>query len=91
MLCRYDERISAFAEQKFRRDGIEVLTGRRVVSVTDKVINMKIKSTGEHSSISHGMVVWSTGVGTRPVIMDFMEQIGQVLQCFVPLTLFQIF
>ncbi|KAM7507190.1 hypothetical protein LguiA_017643 [Lonicera macranthoides] len=62
---------------KFRSDGIEVLTGRRVVSVTDKVINMKLKYTGEHSSISHGMVVWSTGVGTRPVIMDFMEQIGQ--------------
>ncbi|KAM7507205.1 hypothetical protein LguiA_017658 [Lonicera macranthoides] len=70
-------KISAFAEQKFRSDGIEVLTGRRVVSVTDKVINMKLNYTGEHSSISHGMVVWSTGVGTRPVIMDFMEQIGQ--------------
>ncbi|KAM7492291.1 hypothetical protein LguiA_035212 [Lonicera macranthoides] len=77
ILNTYDERISAFAEQKFQRDGIEVLTGRRVVSVTDKVINMKLKSTGEHSSISHGMVVWSTGVGTRPVVMDLMEKIGQ--------------
>lgn len=39
---------------------------------------MKVKATGEASSINHGMVVWSTGVGTRPVVMDFMEKIGQV-------------
>lgn len=77
-LCRFDDRISSFAEQKFRRDGIEVLTGCRVLSVTDKLINMKVKATGEGSSINHGMVVWSTGVGTRPVVMDFMEKIGQV-------------
>lgn len=67
-----------FAEQKFCRDGIEVLTGCRVLSVTDNLINMKVKSTGELTSITHGMVVWSTGVGTRPVVMDFMEKVGQV-------------
>lgn len=39
---------------------------------------MKAKAQGEISSIPYGMVVWSTGIGTRPVIMDFMEQIGQV-------------
>lgn len=67
-----------FAEQKFCRDGIEVLTGCRVLSVTENIINMKKKSTGELTSLSHGMVVWSTGIGTRPVVMDFMEKIGQV-------------
>ena len=79
--CRFDERISTFAEQKFRRDGIEVLTGCRVLSVTESSINIKHKSTKELSSVSHGMVVWSTGVGTRPVVMDFMEKVGQV--CFL--------
>lgn len=77
ILNSFDDRISSFAEQKFRRDGIEVLTGCRVLSVTDKLINMKVKATGEGSSINHGMVVWSTGVGTRPVVMDLMEKIGQ--------------
>ncbi|KAJ7948251.1 External alternative NAD(P)H-ubiquinone oxidoreductase B1 mitochondrial [Quillaja saponaria] len=38
---------------------------------------MKIKSKVEVSSIPHVLVVWSTGVGTRPVMRDFMEQIGQ--------------
>lgn len=49
-----------------------------MVSVTDKFINMKVKATGENVNVPHGMVVWSTGVGTRPVVTDFMEQIGQV-------------
>lgn len=39
---------------------------------------MKVKSKGEVTSISHGLVVWSTGISTRPVVKDFMEQIGQV-------------
>ncbi|KAJ7981397.1 external alternative NAD(P)H-ubiquinone oxidoreductase B1, mitochondrial-like [Quillaja saponaria] len=77
VLNMFDERISAFAEAKFSRDGIEVQTGCRVVSVSEKEITMKVKSKGEVYSIPHGLVVWSTGVGTRPVVRDFMEQIGQ--------------
>lgn len=77
ILNTFDERISSFAEQKFQRDGIKVLTGHRVMSVQDRTINMKKKVSGEDVSIPHGMVVWSTGVGTRPVVKDFMEQIGQ--------------
>ncbi|CAA3023526.1 external alternative NAD(P)H-ubiquinone oxidoreductase B1, mitochondrial [Olea europaea subsp. europaea] len=75
---RFDERISSFAERKFQRDGIQVLTGHRVVSVSDRLINMKNKATGNDDSMPHGMVVWSTGVGTHPVVKDFMEQVGQL-------------
>ncbi|CAI0550054.1 unnamed protein product [Linum tenue] len=77
ILNTFDERISSFAEQKFSRDGIEVQTGCRVVSVSDKEITMKMKPTGELCSIPHGLVLWSTGISTRPVVKDFMEQIGQ--------------
>ncbi|XAR68046.1 NADH:ubiquinone reductase (non-electrogenic) [Bertholletia excelsa] len=77
ILNTFDERISSFAEQKFQRDGIEVLTGARVTSVSDKLVNMKMKSSGKVFSVPHGMVIWSTGVGSRPVVRDFMEQIGQ--------------
>lgn len=67
-----------FAEHKLQRDGIEVLTGRRVMGVTERMINMRMKATGEDVSIPHGMVVWSTGIGVRPVVKDFMEKINQV-------------
>ncbi|KAL4620311.1 hypothetical protein ACB092_06G144900 [Castanea dentata] len=77
ILNTFDERISSFAEKKFRRDGMDVQTGCRVVSVSDKDITMKVKSKEEVCTIPHGLVVWSTGIGTRPVVRDFMEQVGQ--------------
>ncbi|GLJ33096.1 hypothetical protein SUGI_0666040 [Cryptomeria japonica] len=77
ILNMFDQRISDFAENKFQRDGIEIKTGCRVVEVTDKYINMKEKQSGATLSISYGMIVWSTGIGTRPVISQFMKQIGQ--------------
>ncbi|KAL8201524.1 hypothetical protein R6Q57_012863 [Mikania cordata] len=77
ILNTYDSRISTFAEKKFARDGIDVHTGCRVLGVSDKELSMKVKSTGESVSVPHGLVVWSTGVSTRPVVKDFMDQIGQ--------------
>ncbi|GMY25220.1 external alternative NAD(P)H-ubiquinone oxidoreductase B2, mitochondrial-like [Fagus crenata] len=77
ILNMYDKRITTFAEEKFRRDGIDVKTGSMVVKVSDKEISTKERATGEIGNIPYGMVVWSTGIGTRPEIMDFMKQIGQ--------------
>ncbi|KAJ0807048.1 putative NADH:ubiquinone reductase (non-electrogenic) [Helianthus annuus] len=48
-----------------------------VVKVSDKSISLKERSTGEMKDLPYGMVVWSTGIGTRPIVMDFMKQIGQ--------------
>ncbi|PKU69977.1 external alternative NAD(P)H-ubiquinone oxidoreductase B2, mitochondrial [Dendrobium catenatum] len=76
ILTMFDKRISRFAEEKFQRDGIDLKTGFRVVKVSEKEITMASKSTGEFSE-PYGMAVWSTGIGTRPVIVDFMKQIGQ--------------
>lgn len=76
ILNMFDKRITVFAEDKFRRDGIELKTGSMVVKVSDKEISAKERS-GEISSMPYGMVLWSTGIGTRPVIMEFMKQIGQ--------------
>ncbi|XP_073008528.1 external alternative NAD(P)H-ubiquinone oxidoreductase B2, mitochondrial-like isoform X1 [Typha latifolia] len=76
ILTMFDKRVTNFAEEKFRRDGIEVKTGFKVVNVTDNLITMKNATAGEFS-VPYGMAVWSTGIGTRPVMMDFMKQIGQ--------------
>ncbi|PIN18574.1 NADH-dehydrogenase (ubiquinone) [Handroanthus impetiginosus] len=78
ILNMFDKRITVFAEEKFQRDGIDVKTGAMVVKVSDKEISTKeVKNGGAISSVPYGMVVWATGIGTRPVIMDFMKQIGQ--------------
>ncbi|PQQ07243.1 external alternative NAD(P)H-ubiquinone oxidoreductase B3 mitochondrial [Prunus yedoensis var. nudiflora] len=78
ILNMFDKRITAFAEEKFQRDGINVKTGSMVVKVTEKEIFTKeLKNGGEVSTIPYGMALWSTGVGTRPFIRDFMSQVGQ--------------
>lgn len=75
--CRFDKRITQFAEGKFKRDGIDLKTNFKVVKVSDKAITMANPATGE-IAVPYGMAVWSTGIGTRPIIMDFMKQVGQV-------------
>lgn len=76
--CRFDKRITEFAEQKFERDGIDVKLGSMVVKVSEKEISAKERGTGQVVSIPHGMVIWSTGIGPRPEIVEFMKQLGQV-------------
>lgn len=78
--CRFDKRITEFAELKFARDGINVKLGSMVVNVGENEITAKERSTGRVVSIPHGMVVWSTGIGARPELVEFMKQLGQV--CF---------
>ncbi|KAL5054368.1 hypothetical protein RYX36_035050 [Vicia faba] len=78
ILSMFDKRITVFAEDKFRRDGIDVKTGSMVVKVSDREISTKEMKSGEMTSIPYGMAVWSTGIGTRPFIKDFMTQIGQI-------------
>ncbi|CAN1284432.1 External alternative NAD(P)H-ubiquinone oxidoreductase B2, mitochondrial [Linum perenne] len=77
ILTMFDKRITEFAEDKFKRDGIDVKLGSMVTKVSDKEISAKSRANGQVSNIPYGMVVWSTGIGTHPVIRDFMKQVGQ--------------
>ncbi|KAF3443830.1 hypothetical protein FNV43_RR13520 [Rhamnella rubrinervis] len=77
ILNMFDKRITAFAEEKFQRDGIDLKTGSMVVKVSDKEISTKVRATGQFVALPYGMVVWSTGIGPRPEVLDFMKQIGQ--------------
>ena len=78
---RFDKRITNFAEDKFGRDGIDVKTGYKVVKVSKDAITMQNPATGD-IAVPYGMAVWSTGIGTRPFVVDFMKQIGQVYRPF---------
>ncbi|KAB5530166.1 hypothetical protein DKX38_020247 [Salix brachista] len=77
ILNMFDKRIITFATDKFQRDGIDVKTGSMVVRVSDKDISTKERKTGEIVSVPYGVVLWSTGIATRPVVRDFMNHIGQ--------------
>ncbi|KAI3694018.1 hypothetical protein L1987_76976 [Smallanthus sonchifolius] len=63
ILNMFDKRITVFAEEKFKRDGIEVKTGSIVVKVTEKAISLKERATGVTKTLPFGMVVWYKHLG----------------------------
>eukprot|EP00897_Mesotaenium_endlicherianum_P008038 jgi/Mesen1/7262/ME000373S06336 len=67
ILNMFDKRISDFARSKFSRDGVDIQTNARVVAVNDNDIVIQDKKTRQRQSIDYGLVVWSTGIGTRPL------------------------
>ncbi|MCE3214840.1 hypothetical protein HAX54_053470 [Datura stramonium] len=76
ILNMFDKRITAFAEEKFARDGIQLKTGSMVAKV---IVKYQPKREALAKLLPpYGMCVWATGIGSRPVILDFMKQIGQV-------------
>ncbi|KAL4290742.1 hypothetical protein GQ457_14G010290 [Hibiscus cannabinus] len=77
ILNMFDKRITKFAEGKFLRDDIDVKLGSMVTKITENEISTKAKGSDKTTSTPYGMVLWSTGIGQRPLIKDFMKQIGQ--------------
>ncbi|XP_020685025.2 external alternative NAD(P)H-ubiquinone oxidoreductase B3, mitochondrial-like [Dendrobium catenatum] len=76
ILTMFDKKITQFTEEKFQWDGIDVKTNIKVVKVHGDSITMTNSSTGE-VNIPYGMAIWSTGFGTRLIILGFMKQIDQ--------------
>ncbi|KAE8689500.1 External alternative NAD(P)H-ubiquinone oxidoreductase B1 [Hibiscus syriacus] len=77
ILNMFDKRITNFAENKFGRDGIDVKLGSMVTGINENEISTKARGNGKTTSTPYGMVLWSTGIGPRPLIKEFMKQIGQ--------------
>ncbi|KAK7047797.1 hypothetical protein VNI00_006125 [Paramarasmius palmivorus] len=70
ILNTYSEAISKYAEEKFERDGVKLITNSRVSAVTpDQVIfTTRDKKTGQISqyTVPSNFVLWSTGIAMNP-------------------------
>ncbi|KAF8323338.1 putative NADH dehydrogenase, 64 kd subunit, mitochondrial [Clavulina sp. PMI_390] len=70
ILNTYSENISKYAESKFKRDEVNVITGSRVKEVTPEyvVYTTKDKETGKTTEhrIPANFVLWSTGIAMNP-------------------------
>ncbi|PWN48839.1 putative NADH dehydrogenase, 64 kd subunit, mitochondrial [Violaceomyces palustris] len=79
ILNTYSEKISEYAEAKFARDEVDVITNARVKRVEpDKVVyTVRDKSTGETKEfeIPSGFTLWSTGIAMSP----FTKRLTQLL------------
>lgn len=78
ILNTYAEKISQYAEQKFARDGVHLITNARVKEISeDKVVYTvrKNDNTLEEFEIPSGFTLWSTGIAMNP----FTRRLTQVL------------
>lgn len=63
----FDVKISEYAEKRFKRENVNVITNARVARIDkDKVVyRRKDASDPQHAeeSIPYGLCLWSTGIG----------------------------
>ncbi|KAJ7709580.1 hypothetical protein B0H17DRAFT_915452 [Mycena rosella] len=78
ILNTYSEAISNYAENKFSRDGVDLVTSARVGAVTSDHVLYTVKdaegNTQQHS-IPSNFVLWSTGIAMNP----FTERVTSLL------------
>ncbi|ORY59695.1 uncharacterized protein BCR38DRAFT_412691 [Pseudomassariella vexata] len=81
ILNTYDETLSKYAEDRFARDQIEVLTNSRVKEVKpDKIIFTQRGENGESltKELPSGFCLWSTGVSQAEVCQRIAAKLGPI-------------
>lgn len=67
ILNTFDGKISEYAEKRFERDHVNVITNARVDKIEPGKVVYKIKSKDggepELHSLPYGLCLWSTGIG----------------------------
>lgn len=81
ILNTYDEAVSKYAEERFARDQVEVMTNSRVKEVTpDKIIFSQKQEDGSlvTKEIPIGFCLWSTGVSQTQLCQALAKKLGKV-------------
>lgn len=82
ILNTFDSSISEYAEKRFAREHINVITNARVVRIDpDKVVyRLKDKSPDDPSGykvIPQGLCLWSTGIAMTPFVKNISKKLGE--------------
>jgi len=80
ILSTYDKNISDYSEKHLKREKIDIRTLSRVVEVTENAVHIKRTDTGADETIPFGVCVWSTGIGTAPLVNSFRAKLDPALQ-----------
>lgn len=73
ILNTFDSEISTYAEKRFKRKKIDVVTNARVVRIDEDKVVYKLKPTGDQDpsakpelrEVPFSLCLWSTGIGKR--------------------------
>ncbi|KAJ6502224.1 hypothetical protein C8R45DRAFT_819047 [Mycena sanguinolenta] len=78
ILNTYSEAISNYAESKFERDGVNLVTSARVGAITPECVLYTVKNAKgetEQHTIPTNFTLWSTGIAMNP----FAERVSALL------------
>ncbi|WVQ72061.1 hypothetical protein IAR50_001605 [Cryptococcus sp. DSM 104548] len=79
ILNTYSEKISQYAESRFARNDVTVITNARVQEVTPDQVTITVKdpknkdAKPETKDIEAGFVLWSTGIAMQPFTQRLVE------------------
>ena len=68
-------KISRYTENKFKKDGIDVVTSTFVAGVEKNTMHLKDAKTKELRTLDYGMCVWCAGIGPRELTKQLMRDI----------------
>lgn len=80
ILNTYDEALSKYAEERFARDQVQVMTNSRVKEVQpDKIIFTQKQEDGSlvTKELPLGFCLWSTGVAPQPLCKTIANKLGE--------------
>ncbi|KAI9274556.1 pyridine nucleotide-disulfide oxidoreductase-domain-containing protein [Phascolomyces articulosus] len=79
ILNMFDVQISEYAEKRFKRENINVITNARVQRIEGDRVVYKYKGNDhqeEEHSIPYGLCLWSTGIAMTPFVQSLSEKLG---------------
>jgi NADH:ubiquinone reductase (non-electrogenic) len=72
----FDPSLVKYTEEHFKRESIHVLTRSAVVGVDPSSLSIKSVDSGSVASMPYGVLLWASGITTRPVTKKLMERLG---------------
>ncbi|GAA5810668.1 hypothetical protein MFLAVUS_004094 [Mucor flavus] len=80
ILNTFDSKISDYAEKRFDRDRIDVITNARVVRIEEEQVVYKTKPTEANSeptvkTLPYGLCLWSTGIAMTSFAKNLTEKL----------------
>lgn len=79
ILNTYSESISQYAEKKFDREAVHVITNARVKEVTESSVIYTVKDSHSDKVVEHeipcNFTLWSTGIAMNP----FTQRVSDLL------------
>lgn len=80
VLSMFDKRISEYTVDHFKREKIDVLLNMAVKEVKAKEVIVQAKGSQKLESLPCSVVVWATGIKSRPLVEGLRQAIGVNIQ-----------